>query len=639
MTPDEMFQQANEFHRTGRLDEAAALYDQLLAQFPTHADTLHLRGVIELRRERIASAIELFDRALAANPGHADAGRARAAAIEALAEDHVAEAVKLLHARSPVDALAACEKALAIAPRLFDALFAQASILRALGQTEKAIAACVRALEINPDSADVLVLRGLIFKDAKQPERALADFEGALDLDPDMDLIAGESMLLSLQTCDWEAFEQRTAALLDAVDAGRTGVQPFVLTLLPSSPAQQRKAAAQYFAANNPVLGERASQQRRPGSKLRIGYFSSDFHDHPTAQLMVDLLAAHDRSQFEIVAFAFGGDVADKMRGRVAKACDQFIDVAGSKDTETARLAREKQIHIAVDLNGYTASSRPGIFAAGAAPVQVNYLGYPGTLGSDRYDYIIGDHTVTPPRHHADFAERVVTMPHSYQPNTAATRIAAARPTPRTQAGLPEDGFVYCCFNSVAKITPDVFDIWMRLLKAVDGSVLWLLEGSPAALRNLRREAKDRGVASERLVFAPRAPAGVYLARYLHADLFLDTFHYNAHTTGSDALLMGVPVVTRCGDAFAGRVGASLLRAVGVPELITETTADYERLALRLATEPDFLQHFRAHLREGAHSSPLFDTKRYARNLEAAYREMWSRNEAGLPPAHIQVTE
>jgi len=631
VTPEEVFHKATELHRGGRLEEAAALYDRLLKVFPAHADTLHLRGMLELGRGQLAAGTAFIDRALAANPDHPEAKRVRA---ELAGDALVVQAEAFLKARLFTSALEVSEKAVTVAPQSFDAHFVRATVLRACGNVQAALAACDAALALDPESVRALALRGLIFKDAKQPERALADLECVLEIDPDMDLIAGEVMMLALQICEWDGFTQRNASLLAGVEVGKAVVQPYVMTFLPSSPAQQKKVAETYFAMNNPLIG------RRPvvsgGERLRIGYFSSDLHDHPIGQLLVDLLAAHDRTQFEVIAFSFGGDPRSPTRERIRRSCDQFIDVLNMTDGEIANLSREKKVHIALDINGYTALSRPGIFAAGAAPLQVNYLGYPGTLGTEVYDYIIGDRFVTPPQHFADFSERVVTMPQSYQPNTAATR-AAVRPLSRAEAGLPEEGFVFCCFNSLAKITPDVFDVWMRLLHDVKGSLLWLLDGAATAKRNLREEAKARGVAADRLVFAPRAPLPVYLARYMHADLFLDTFHYNAHTTGSDSLLMGVPVVTRCGDAFAARVGASLLSAVGLSELITDTTEDYERLALRLATQPSALAGLRARLKEGAASSALFDTNRYARDLEAAFRHMWTRHAGGAGPDHITL--
>ncbi|MCC6913367.1 MAG: tetratricopeptide repeat protein [Rhodospirillaceae bacterium] len=679
MNPNAVFDRAVSHHRAGRLDEAAALYDQILAVYADHADTLNLRAVVDLARELYPQALERFDRVIALMPDFAAGHAHRAAALLALgryedaalsarralaldpdsgagrdnlaaalaklegrlppaaAEDPVVEAGLLLDRRLPLEALAAADRALGLAPLSFDALFVRARALEALKRYAEAIAACDRALEVDPDSANAYALRGLAFMGAKQPERALADFEGALALDPDMDLIAGEAMLLSLWSCEWDEFERRAADLFAGIDAGKYAAQPFVLSALSSSPVQQKKAAIRYFSRNNPVVGPPVSQPRVVGRKIRIGYFSSDLHEHPVGQLAVGLLEMHDRAEFEILGFSFGGDPNGPTRRRIAAACDRFFDCLGMQDAEIARLAREKQVHIAIDLNGYTALSRPGIFAAGAAPIQVNYLGYPATMGSSCHHYIIGDRVVTPPEHYDGFSECVVTMPDTYLVTNNIKGLVPARLSARAELGIPETAFVFCCFNATFKITPDAFASWMRILAAVDDGILWLSDPGPTAKRNLRREARERGVSPDRLIFAARTIGLDYLARYRVADVFLDTFYYNAHATASEALMVGLPVVTRLGCAFAGRVAASLLSAVGMPELIAADTAAYERIALDLARDPSALSAVKEKLASNAVSHPLFDAKRYARNLETAFREMWARQEQGLAPAPITV--
>lgn len=569
----------------------------------------------------------------------AAASRARAKTLEPSVDDLIAHAEVLIADNKLVQAVAVCDRVLRETPNAFGALFERARALQNLGRREDAIADCDRALAVDSESAKVLALRGLIFVEEKQPERALADFEGALELDPDFDLIAGESVFLSLKSCEWFGFEEKAAALLAAVDGGKYAAQPFVLSSLPSTPLQQKKAAALYFAKNNPQTGAAVVQTRAFGEKLRIGYFSADLHEHPVGHLIVGLLEAHDRSQIEITAFSFGGSADGPTRRRIAAACDHFIDGLGMSDGEIARRAREKGLHIAVDLMGYTALSRPGIFAAGAAPVQVNYLGYPATMGTKCYHYIIGDRFVTPPAHYDGFAECVITMPHAYLVTNDIKRHVPARLSTRAEFGITDAAFVFCCFNATFKITPDAFDAWMRLLGAVEDSILWLGDPGPTAKRNLRFEAKERGVSPDRLVFAPRTPGLEYLARYKVADLFLDTFHYNAHATASEALMMGLPVVTRLGEAFAGRVAASLLNAIGLDELVAEDTVGYEQIALRLARDSQALKALREKLALHAATFPLFDTARYARNLESAYREMWNRDERGLAPDHIVIVE
>ncbi|MBY0510423.1 MAG: hypothetical protein K2P94_09740, partial [Rhodospirillaceae bacterium] len=387
--------------------------------------------------------------------------------------------------------------------------------------------------------------------------------------------------------------------------------------------------------AHHPVSAPAAPAFPRHG-KIRIGYYSADFYAHATSYLMAGLFELHDRTAFEITAFSFGPDTQDAMQHRVTAAFDRFIDVRATSDAGVAALSRELRIDIAVDLKGYTQGDRMNIFAERAAPVQANFLGYPGTVGAPWMDYIIADAVVLPEAHRAHYAEKVVTLPGSYQVNDGR-RVISARVFTRAELGLPEDGFIFCCFNHSAKILPDVFDIWMRILRSVPGSVLWLLKDYAPAADNLRKEAEKRGVDGARLVFAPRLPLADHLARLRAADLFLDTLPYNAHTTCSDALWAGVPVLTRKGAAFAGRVAASLLTAVGLPELIVATAAEYERLAVTLAADSNRLAQLRRKLAANRATAPLFDTPRFARHLEEAYARMHARHHAGLPPDHITL--
>jgi predicted O-linked N-acetylglucosamine transferase (SPINDLY family) len=353
-------------------------------------------------------------------------------------------------------------------------------------------------------------------------------------------------------------------------------------------------------------------------------------------RLMAGLLERHDKSRFHLTGFSFGPETGDAVRQRVARAFDEFIDVREMPDVQVASLARERGIDIAVDLKGFTEDGRPGIFAQRAAPIQVNYLGFPGTMGAEYIDYIIGDAIVVPEAHRPHYTEKIACLPHCYQPNDA-TRSIAERPVARAEWGLPAVGFVFCCFNNNYKITPEVFDVWMRLLGQCEGSVLWLFEENREAAGNLRSEASLRGVDPDRLVFAPRLPLPEHLARHAAADLFLDTLPVNAHTTASDALWAGLPLLTRRGEAFAGRVAASLLEAAGLPELVTTNKDDYERVALDLATDPVKLRAIRERLAHARLNAPLFDGAAYARHLEAAYVAMAERYQAGLPPAHIHV--
>jgi predicted O-linked N-acetylglucosamine transferase (SPINDLY family) len=379
--------------------------------------------------------------------------------------------------------------------------------------------------------------------------------------------------------------------------------------------ALQRRCAEHYVHRIAPAQAPLSDGKAYGHDRIRLAYLSADFHQHPTAQLMAELFERHDRGRFEVTAIAFGPDDGSALRARLARAFDRFEDVRAMSDLEVARLLRAREIDIAVDLNGHTEGARPGIFAHRPAPVQLNYLVYPGTTGASYMTHILADRTVLPPEQQVFCSEKIAYLPDCYQANDA-TRTVGAAPA-RADAGLPDDGFVFCCFNNGWKITRPVFDIWMRLLDQVAGSVLWLLDGPHAA--NLRAAATARGIDAARLVFAPKVDAAAHLARHRLADMFLDTLPYGAHTSASDALWAGVPVVTRIGKAFPGRVAASLLKAVGLPELVTASANAYEALALDLARNPALLQATREKLARNRSTAPLYDSAKFIREIEAAY--------------------
>jgi len=409
-----------------------------------------------------------------------------------------------------------------------------------------------------------------------------------------------------------------------------------LLSLL-DDPALQKLAAQIYSDAKfprSPTLGP--IPRRGASDKIRIGYYSADFHRHATSHLMAELLEAHNAARFELYGFSFGPDQQDDMRQRISATFDKFVDVRGMSDRHVARLSRECGIDIAVDLKGYTQDARTGMFAEGCAPIQVQYLGYPGTMGADYMDYVVADRTVIPPDSQSDYMEKIVWLPHSYQANDSKRKISS-RVFTRQEVGLPASGFVFCCLNNNYKILPETFDSWMRILVGVNGSVLWLLENNPLAAANLRKEAAARGMDAGRLIFAGRLPMDEHLARQRLADLFLDTLPCNAHTTASDALWAGLPVLTCMGKSFASRVAASLLNAVGLPGLITSSRKDYEALAIDLASHPAKLAGFRKALEDNRTAAPLFDGKLTARHLEAGYEAIYARYQSGLPPDNIEI--
>jgi predicted O-linked N-acetylglucosamine transferase (SPINDLY family) len=441
-----------------------------------------------------------------------------------------------------------------------------------------------------------------------------------------------------MHVCDWTNFDAECTQVMTAVAAGAAASLPLPLLAIPASAELQFKCAKRYssdkFGSTKTPLwrGQRYSHPR-----IRVAYLSSDLREHPVAYLTAGLFERHDRKRFETIAISYKSDDAAAMQERLQVAFDRFVDARAMSDLEIAQLLRALEVDIAVDLNGFTEGFRPGVFARRPAPVQVNYLGFAGTLGQPYWDYIIADRFVIPDDARAHYAEHVVYLPETFMVTDRDRKISAAVPS-RRSVDLPEHGFVFCSFNNSFKITPDVFDVWMRVLNAIDGSVLWLSAANVSAPNNLRREAERRGVSGDRLIFAARTPSvAEHLARHQLADLFLDTLYYNAHATASDALWAGVPVLTCSGATFASRVAGSLLRAVGLPEFVTHSLADYEALALTLAREPTRLAAIKEKLAHNRETCPLFDTPGFTRHIEAAYITMWERAQRGEPPQSFAI--
>lgn len=491
-------------------------------------------------------------------------------------------------------------------------------------------------MTLRPDYAEAFYNLGNAWRELGKPEGAIAAYAQALRLRPDDADAFSQLAYQRWRACDWSAFSADQQKLRDLVRHGAR-VPPFFLLATDADRAEQLACAQRWvepFARAVPPAPARSFRERE-GERIRLAYLSADFHQHATAHLAAELFERHDRARFEVFAYSYGPDDGSAMRRRLERAFDRFIDIRPLSHPQAARRIHADAIDILIDLKGHTLNARTAMLAARPAPVQVNYLGYPGTMGADFIDYIIIDRIVAPPADQTCFAEKLVTLPGCYQPSD--TRREAATPPTRRDCGLPPDAFVFCCFNNTYKITPTFFDIWMRLLNRVPGSVLWLLESNELARRNLRREAEQRGVDPDRLVFAPIRPIGEHLARHRHADLFLDTLPCNAHTTANDALWSGLPVLTCPGATFAGRVAASAVAAAGLPELIAPSREAYEQTALDLARTPARLGELREKLERNRATAPLFDVAAYARRIEAAYLRMWERWRAGEPPAAFAV--
>jgi predicted O-linked N-acetylglucosamine transferase (SPINDLY family) len=614
----------NALRDLGRLEEALQDYDQALRLQPEYAKAHANRGNVLRDLKRYDHALASYARALQLNPAYA--------------EGYNNQGVALRACNRPLEALASYERALALEPDYAEAHYNRGNVLQDLKRFAEALASYERGLQLKPEDAGALVNRANALQELGCAAEAAQGYERAQHFSAQLPWLAGSLYFARMKVCAWDGFEAQVAALIAAVVRGEPAATPFPTLILADRPDVQR-AAAQRWVAENPAQAPLLSPpgKRAPRGRIRLGYYSADFYNHATAYLAAELFERHDRNRFELVAFAFGPSPGDEMQQRLMAAFDEFHDVRVRSDREVAALSRELGIDIAVDLKGYTRDARSGIFAQRAAAIQVSWLGYPGTMGAPFIDYLVADPTLIPPQSRHYYAEKIVYLPHTYQVNDRRRRIAE-RSFTREELGLPPEGFVFCCFNNTYKITPAVFDLWMSLLCWAPGSVLWLLEDNPNAADNLRREAEARGVDPTRLAFAPRWPLADHLARQRAAGLFLDTFPCNAHTTASDALWAGLPVLTRMGESFASRVAASLLNAVGLPELVTRSREQYEELALELATFPERLTTIRERLQRNRLTAPLFDCTLFTRHLEEAYIAMYERSQAGLPPDSISVT-
>ena len=606
----------------GRIQAASEAFKKVTELNPTYVDGFRNLGVTLKDQGKLEEAIASYEKALSLKPDYAEAYNNMGNALK--------DQGKL------EEAIASYEKALSLKPDYAEAYNNMGNALKDQGKLEEAIASYEKALSLKPDYAEAYNNMGTVLKDQGKLEEAIAAFEKALSLKPDNTSAQSQKIHQQANICDWSSLKADYSLIADLGVLGKS-LPPFTVLSLEDAPERHR-LRSESFAKENFSFdrGFDFKKSEQHPKRLKVGYFSADFHNHATMYLMAQIFERHDQEQFEINAYSYGPDKQDEMRKRLIESVDVFHDVRELSDMQIVELARSEQLDIAIDLKGFTKGTRLAPFAHGLAPVQISYLGYPGTLGADFIDYIVADPVVIPEdkRHH--YSEQIIYLPNTYQP-TDNKRIISDKVITREDVGLPTDGFVFCCFNSNYKISPQEFDIWMRLLQKVEGSVLWLLRSNKWAEQNLRREAETRGVNADRLIFAEKLPQSEHLARQKLADLFLDTFNVNAHTTTSDALWAGLPVLTKLGNGFAARVAGSLLQAVGLPELVTETEEQYETLALVLVTNPERLAQIKAKLAENRLTQPLFDSEQYTRHLEAGYKMAFERYQNGQAPEHIYV--
>jgi predicted O-linked N-acetylglucosamine transferase (SPINDLY family) len=580
----------------------------------------HGRAAALEELQRIDEALLDYGRAIAIEPKFLRAYRDRGALLQ---QHQQFEA-----------ALADFDCAVALKPDDADLHLSRGAILVELKQWDAALIALNQAIALDLNFAEAYANRAAVLEELGKWEAAKANYDRAVTLRPDFGFLLGHSAHLAAQLCDWREQEAVLADLSGRIARDEAACSPFPFLSLSASAPLQRRCAEIWVRKRCPPEGTLGPILRRDRhERIRVGYFSPDFREHAVSYLTAELFETHDRSKFEVTGFSLGVDTQDALRKRLERGFERFIDVRQGSDRDIAMLARRLEIDIAVDLAGFTKGARPKIFALRAAPLQVSYLGFLGTMGAPYMDYLMADEATVPPGERAHYAEQPLYLP-SYQVNDSR-RIISDRIVARQEFNLPPHGFIYCCFNASYKISPAMFASWMQVLLRVPGSVLFLLKENDTMMANLKTEAAARGVDAQRLVFGERLPVPLYLARYKSCDLFLDTLPYNAGTTASDALWAGLPVITCRGETFAGRMGASLLSALGMPELITSNPSQYEDLAVDLALHPARLAKIKQQLTRQRTSAPLFDTQRFTRDLEAAYTGIYERYQAGLPPATI----
>jgi predicted O-linked N-acetylglucosamine transferase (SPINDLY family) len=617
-------------HALQHFEEAIGSYDAAIALNREYADAYVNRGNVLQQLRRHSAAVESFGRAIELNPLFAEAFQGRGLSWYFL--------------RRVGDALTDYNRAIALKPDMPAAYHYRGHLFSELNLYHDAVRDLTKAAELNPDAENFQSLAAALVR-LKQFDLAITNYDKATALDPGSAYLIGSSRLAKMHACHWDGLEADLDLIAEGIRAGNPVCEPMPFAAMLDSPALQRSVAEIWVRDRvSHVLGPQGQPRPLTGGlpehspvfsagKIRIGYFSADFRTHPVALLTAGVFEHHDRSKFEVTAFAFGPETSDAMQVRLAKAFDRLVDVRQQSNPGVAALARELGIDIAVDLNGFTEHSRTEIFALRAAPIQINFLGYPGTLGAQFMDYLIADRIVIPRAQQAHYAEQIVYLPNSFMPFDSNTVISDKIFT-REELGLPPTGFVFCCFSNNYKIMPEIFNRWMSILSRVEDSVLWLSQVNVMAIRNLRTEAERRGVAGGRLIFANRMISlPEHLARLKVADLFLDTYPYNAHATAMDALWAGVPLLTYAGQSFASRVAASLLCTAGLPEFVAGSAEQYEEKAVELAKHSTGIRQARRKL--SLRDTALFDTVLYTRNIEAAYEAIYERFRSGLPPTHI----
>jgi predicted O-linked N-acetylglucosamine transferase (SPINDLY family) len=612
------------FKDQGKLDESLEVLKKAIALKPNYAEAYNNTGVVFMDQGKLDKSLEVLKKAIALKPNYAEAYNNIGLSFYFSGENDLA--------------INSFKEAIKIKLNFSEAYNNMGLAFFSKGDLEESIDSYKNAINFKSDFAEAYNNMGDALSEKGELYLSIESFKQALKFKPCYDKATANKLYQQANICDWEEIE-KDKNLICKIGISNEGISPFSLISLEDEPEIQRVRSENFIKSHfkQKPLKIRPRPILKP-KRLRIGYFSSDFYNHATMYLMAKVFEMHNKNDFEIFAYSFGPVQNDKMRIRLKNTVDFFYDVKDIGDRDVALLAQKNKLDIAIDLKGYTKNSRSGIFAYGAAPIQISYLGYPGTTGASYIHYIIADQVIIPKQNQPFFSESIIYLPNSYQANDNSRKISDATIS-RSEAGLPKQGFVFCSFNSNYKISSIEFNIWMSLLSKVDGSVLWLLKTNNWAEVNLKKEAEKKGIDSDRLIFAKKLPQDLHLSRHNLADIFLDTFNCNAHTTASDALWMGLPVVTKMGKGFPSRVAGSLLNAIGLPELVTQTVEDYEALALKLANDPSHLKSVKQKIIENRFSEPLFDTELFTSHLESGFRQAYKNYFDGRSPETIYISK
>tara|TARA_Y100000590_G_scaffold370707_1_gene432700 strand:- start:2953 stop:5133 length:2181 start_codon:yes stop_codon:yes gene_type:complete len=656
---DAYYNRGNAFFELKKFDLAIESFDKAIQIKPDYAEAYNNRGNALHELQKMELSIESFDKAIQVKPDYVEAYYNRGNALKDLKKFH--EAIKsynkaiqvksdyfyaynnlgntLIELNEIESAIKNLNKAIEIKPDFSESYYNRGNAFLKLNKIESAIESYNKAIKIDPEYAQAYKNLGHALVSLDNTQDAFNSYNKAIQIKPDLDYLLGQLFFVKNNLCDWSFFNENLEKLKDKIIKYKRATMPFSILSIYDLPSLQKISAETYIKSQYSKIDTlKPITKREPNKKIRIGYYSADFRKHAVSYLLANLFELHDKSKFELIGFSLNPDQSkDEMYKRISSAFNQFINVSLKSDKEIAQVSRDLKIDIAVDLMGFTKNNKFGIFIERCAPIQVSYLGYPSTTGSNAIDYIIGDKFLIPKESQKDYSEKIIYLPGSFMANDSTKKISS-RFFKKEELGLPEEGFVFCSFNNYYKITPKIFDVWMRLLKKVKNSVLWLAEGNNIAISNLQREANQRGVDSNRLIFAKRTKLlADHLARHKAADLFIDTIPYNGHSTASDALWSGLPLLTLAGKSFASRVSASLLNALGLSELITYTEKEYEDLALKLANNPNQLKELKNKLEKNKLDKPLFDTKLFTNNIELAYVKIYKKYLQNLPFENIEI--